>query len=121
VNRAQFEQLVAEVLAELPPQFQEKLENVAVVVESWPTPAALHQAGLRPGQTLFGLYQGVPRTQRTSSYNLVPPDKITIYQGPIEAHARTTADIRAQVRKTVLHELGHYFGMSEEHLHSLGV
>jgi predicted Zn-dependent protease with MMP-like domain len=76
--------------------------------------------GLRPGQTLFGLYEGVPQTQRTSHYGLVLPDKITIFQGPIERLHRSPEAIREQVRRTVIHELAHHFGISDERLRELG-
>lgn len=114
-----FAQIVAEALEELPPEIQARMENVEVVVAWWPTRAQLRQAGLRAGQTLFGLYEGVPLTRRTSGYHLVPPDKITIFQGPIEATHRTPEAMRRQVRRTVLHEVGHHFGLDEDRLRAL--
>lgn len=114
-----FAQIVAEALAELPPEIQDRMENVEVVIGDWPSPAQLRRAGLRRGQTLFGLYEGVPLTQRTSGYNLVPPDKITIFQGPIEAFYHTAQEMRDQVRRTVLHEVGHHFGLDEARLREL--
>jgi len=116
-----FEELVAEALDDLPPDIQEKLENVEVVVEWQPTPVQLHHLGLRPGHTLFGLYEGVPLTGRTSHYGLVLPDKITIFRQPIEAHCRSDEQVRQVVRRTVLHELAHHFGISDERLRELGV
>jgi len=105
----------------LPADIRRMLDNVEVTVAAWPSPATLNSVGLRPGQMLFGLYQGVPRTKRTSShYGLVLPDKITIYQRPIERICRTPAAIRAQVRRTVLHELAHHFGLSDERLREIG-
>ncbi|MBC7264928.1 MAG: metallopeptidase family protein [Chloroflexi bacterium] len=121
MNKAEFERLVSEALDSLPPHFREKLSNVAVVVEWWPTPAELRQAGLHPSGMLFGLYQGVPLTQRGRGYNLVPPDRIVIYQGPIEIYHRRPEAIREQVRRTVMHEIAHHFGISDERLHELGV
>jgi len=118
--RDAFEQLVAEALDSLPAGLRWMLDNVEVTVEAWPSPAVLKSAGLRPGQTLFGLYQGVPQTRRGSYYGLVLPDKITIYQRPIERVRRTPAAIRAQVRRTVLHELAHHFGISDRRLRELG-
>jgi len=120
MNPLRFERLVAEALDELPPQFQQRLENVEVVVEDWPTIEALEQAGLGPHQTLFGLYQGIPLTRRTSDYGLVLPDKITIYQGPIERYCRTADEIKRQVQVTVVHEIAHFFGLSDERLRQLG-
>ena len=121
ISRDRFEQLVAEALQALPAVFQEKLDNVAVVVADWPSPADLAAVGLRPGQTLLGLYQGVPQTRRTSHYGLVPPDRITIFMGPILRACRGEEAIRDEVQRVVRHELGHHFGLSEERLRELGV
>jgi len=115
-----FEELVAEALDNLPPDIQAKLENVEVVVELRPSPAQLRRLGLRAGQLLFGLYEGIPLTERTSNYGLVLPDKITIFRQPIEARSRTDEQVRRIVRHTVLHELAHHFGISDERLHELG-
>ncbi len=115
-----FEELVAEALDSLPPDIQEKLENVEVVVEWRPSPAQMRRMGLGPGQTLFGLYEGVPLTERTSGYGLVLPDKITIFRQPIEAYCRTDEQVRQTVRRTVLHELAHHFGISDDRLRELG-
>lgn len=119
IARTDFARLVAEALEDLPPEIRERMENVEVVIADWPTRTQLRRAGLRPGQTLFGLYEGVPLTQRTSGYNLVPPDKVTIFRGPILAALRTPEEIRRQVRRTVLHEIGHHFGLDEERLRAL--
>jgi predicted Zn-dependent protease with MMP-like domain len=115
-----FEELVAEALDSLPPDIQEKLENVEVVVEWRPSLAQMRRMGLGPGQTLFGLYEGVPLTARTSGYNLVLPDKITIFRQPIETYCRTDEQVRQTVRRTVLHELAHHFGISDDRLRELG-
>lgn len=115
-----FEDLVAEALDSLPPDIQEKLENVEVVVEWRPSPAQMRRMRLGPGQTLFGLYEGVPLTERTSGYGMVLPDKITIFRQPIEAYCRTDEEVRQTVRRTVLHELAHHFGISDERLRELG-
>ena len=81
----------------------------------------MRSVGLRPGQTLFGLYQGVPRTQRTTAYNLVLPDKITIFRGPLLAHFGADAPrLREEIRRVVLHEIAHHFGLGEERLRELG-
>lgn len=119
--KAQFEQLVAEALDELPPYFQQKMNNVEVLVQRWPTATDLKRAGLPPGHTLLGLYEGVPLTRRTQGYNLVTPDTITLYQGPIEAKSGDELEeIRQAVRHTVIHELAHHFGISDERLRELG-
>ncbi len=120
MNRRRFEQLVAEALDGLPPQLQQRLANVEVVVEDWPTAEDLEDAGLGPNETLFGLYQGVPLTQRTSNYGLVLPDKITIFQGPIQLACLSADEIKRQVQVTVVHEIAHFFGISDERLKQLG-
>ncbi len=117
----QFERIVAEALDSLPLDFQEKMQNVDVVIKDWPTREELRRAGLRHGQGMFGLYDGVPVTERTTRYGLVLPDKITIYQGPIEAFCLSVEEVRRKVWQVVLHELGHHFGISEERLRELGV
>jgi predicted Zn-dependent protease with MMP-like domain len=116
-----FEELVVEALDSLPPDIQEKLENVEVVIELRPSPAQLRRLGLGPSQTLFGLYEGIPLTERTSHYGMVLPDKITIFREPLEARCRSDEQVRQLVRHTVLHELAHHFGISDERLHELGV
>jgi len=121
LSLALFEELVAEAMDNLPPFFQEKMSNVELLIERWPSRAALEQAGVPPGHTLLGLYSGIPLTQRSQAYNLVAPDTITLYQGPIEAQAgRDLDDVRQIVRHTLVHELAHHFGISDERLRELG-
>lgn len=120
MNRSRFERLVAEALDSLPLEFQDKLENVDVVIKTWPAREEVRRMGLPPGETLLGLYEGVPLTKRTSRYGLVLPDRITIYQGPIEACCHTAEEVRDKVRQVVMHELGHHFGISDERLRELG-
>lgn len=116
-----FERLVVEALDTLPPFFQEKMNNVEVLVEKWPSPTTLKESGTPPGYTLLGLYQGIPLTERTHDYNLVVPDTITLYQGPIEEAAGNDFEaIREQVRRTVMHELAHHFGIDDDRLRQLG-
>jgi predicted Zn-dependent protease with MMP-like domain len=117
VSPARFEQLVADALDEVPEELAVEMENVAVVVEDWPSSAQLDG---RRG-TLLGLYEGVPLTSRGPiTYSGVLPDKITIFRGPLCARARDEIDLAAQVRVTVLHEVGHYFGLDDARLHELG-
>jgi predicted Zn-dependent protease with MMP-like domain len=111
--REAIEEYVNTVLDELPTEFAEKLQNVVIVVEDWPTPFHLKQGNVAAGMTLFGLYQGVPLTKRGNYFGALP-DKITIFAGPIvSAHGTDMLKIKNQVKETVLHEIGHYFGMSE--------
>ncbi len=120
LSHSQFEALVVEALDSLPAQFRERMDNVEVVIEEWPTPDEARRAGLAPGQLLFGLYQGVPLTRRDSGYTLVPPDKITLYQRPIEMFSHTPEAVKQQVQRTVIHEIAHHFGISDERLRELG-
>jgi predicted Zn-dependent protease with MMP-like domain len=121
IDRATFEQLVDEALASLPDEIAAWLDNVAIVVGEWPSPQQLSDAGLGPGDMLFGLYVGVPKTHRGFTYGESVPDKIVIFRQPIQRLYRTPAQIRAQVRRTVLHEIGHHFGLDEAQLRSAGM
>jgi predicted Zn-dependent protease with MMP-like domain len=119
VSPERFEQMIADAPDEIPPMLGAEMDNVAVVVEDWPDAAQRSQ--LAPGSTLLGLYEGVPITQRGPlSYAGVAPDRITIFRGPLTRLARDDADLAARVRVTVLHEVGHYFGMTDERLDELG-
>jgi predicted Zn-dependent protease with MMP-like domain len=116
-----FESVVEAALADIPDALWNKIDNVAVVVEEWPTPQQLGRVGVRSGGLLLGLYEGVPLTERTHHYGLVPPDKITIFRGPIlRVCPPDETAIRTQIRRTVLHEIAHHFGISDERLHELG-
>ena len=115
--REVFEELVADALDSLPEEIAAAMENVEVVVEDEPSPGDL--ARLPRGHTLLGLYHGVPLTNRYG-YGNTMPDKISIFRGPITRVARTREAIREQVRRTVIHEVAHHFGISDERLHELG-
>ena len=115
MDEERFRQLVAEAIDSLPEEFSKRLNNVSVVVEDSPSPQLLRSLKLPAWALLFGLYQGVPQTKRVG-YSGVLPDKITIFKNPIERVARTEEEIKAQVRETVIHEIGHHFGLSEEDL-----
>jgi predicted Zn-dependent protease with MMP-like domain len=108
-------------VALLPPGLLERVHNVDIVIETRPTARDRKTAGIGPHQTLLGLYHGVPLTKRGAYYNLVLPDKISIYQEPIEAVCNSEEEMRDQIRKTVLHELAHYFGIDDERLDELGM
>jgi predicted Zn-dependent protease with MMP-like domain len=119
VSRGEFERMVGDALDEIPDALASQLENVAVMVEEWPSREQLARLG--PGHTLLGLYEGVPLTVRGPlSYSGVAPDRITIFQGPLSRRARDLDELAAQVRVTVLHEVGHYFGMDDVRLRELG-
>jgi predicted Zn-dependent protease with MMP-like domain len=109
MERRKFEALVAQALHGLPRTFREKLTNVAIIVEDLP-PREAEAAGL-----LLGLFHGIPRTEK-SVFSSSPPDRIFLYQRNIEAVCASEADVRQQIRATLLHEVGHYFGLSEDEL-----
>lgn len=114
-----FEQLVVEALDDLPPAFAAYLDNVEVIVARRPTREQRRVLGVKPWQTLYGMYEGVPYTERTSSM-LVMPDTIVIFQDALVRDFRSAAELREQVRRTVLHEIAHLFGISDERLRALG-
>jgi len=116
MNRGKFETLVVSAIANLPPEFHSKLENVDVVVEDWPSPGLLKQLKIsHPGQ-LLGLYQGVPQIKRGRGYGMVVPDKISIFQKPIEAQCHSDAEAEAKIAEVVYHEIAHHFGIDEKTL-----
>jgi len=121
MDKESFEQLVSRALENLPEDIQRWMDNVAVVVQFSPTADQLRRAGIRQGSILLGLYEGVPQTVRTSYYGLVLPDKITIFQESIERVCHTEREIASQVQHTVVHELAHHFGISDDRLRDLGV
>ena len=114
--------LVAEALDELPGYIRERLDNVAVVVEDRPRRSRLERLGYDPDQDLLGLYEGINRVERASGYHLVTPDRITLFWKPIleEVGPGGPEAIRREVRKTVIHEVAHHFGISDARLHELG-
>lgn len=119
MDRERFEWLVARAVDSLPEEFRTRLENIDVVVEDWPNHSQLAELGLKSGHTLLGLYQGVPLTRRGGHYGLVPPDKITIFQKPIEAKCRGEASIMAEIGQVVRHEIAHHFGIGDGRLREL--
>ena len=119
MDRDRFEQLVARAIESLPEEFLTRLENVDVVVEAYPAKGQLLRMGLKRGETLLGLYEGVPLTKRSSHYGLVPPDKITIFQKPIEAKCRGDNTVTAEIQRVVRHEIAHHFGISDTRLEQL--
>lgn len=113
MDRERFEVLVERVIEDLPPEFHDRLENVDIVIQEWPTDMQLRRARLTRRAQLLGLYEGVPRTKRGRSYGMVLPDKISIFQRPIEARCRSEDDVEAAVERVVCHELAHHFGLDE--------
>ncbi|MBI1734878.1 MAG: metallopeptidase family protein [Candidatus Rokubacteria bacterium] len=119
LSRLEFERLVEKALRKLPRRFREKVANVAVVVEDWAADETLAEMGIEPPDTLYGLYRGIDLTNRDTSYGNCLPDTISIYRGPIEEDCETLDEIVECVRDTVMHELGHYFGLDDEQLHEI--
>ncbi len=119
MERERFPVLVERALDELPPEIGDALQNIAVVVENWPDERLLAEMGLQARDEILGLYEGIPLTEREGGDPLLP-DRIVLFQRAIENACLDDESIVAQVRLTVLHEVGHYLGMSEEHLDRLG-
>ena len=119
MNRRQFEALVEKALRKLPRNFKERLANIAVVVEDWADDETLEEMGIEPPDTLYGLYRGIDLTHRDSGYGNVMPDTVTIYQGPIEEDCADEEEMAELVRETVVHEIGHYFGLDDETMHRI--
>lgn len=114
-------QAVSRVIASLPRDVQAFLDNVVVIVEEEPSSDHRDDAELHRTDELFGLYQGIPRTERNSGYSMVTPDRITIFAGPLERACSTRREFEEQIRVTVLHEVGHHLGYDEAGLESLGL
>jgi len=119
MTKEEFERLVEEALREIPKRFRKAMHNVAVVVEDEPPQDVLDELEIEPGDTLFGLYQGTPLTERSWGHGNNLPDRISIYQGPIEDACEDEDEIRDCIAETVIHEFGHYFGMSEEEIEEI--
>jgi predicted Zn-dependent protease with MMP-like domain len=114
VTHREFEALVERALRTLPRGFKEKIANVAIVVEDWADDETLRELDIEPPDTLYGLYRGIDLTHRDTSYGNVLPDTIHIYQGPIEEDCADAAEMAELVRDTVIHEIGHYFGLDDD-------
>lgn len=119
MTRERFKGLVEEALDEIPPRFRAEMKNVAVIVEDEPPQHILDEMEIDADDTLFGLYQGIPLPERRWDYGNALPDRISIYQFPIEAACADEDEIRDCVAETVIHEFGHYFGMSEEEIEEI--
>jgi len=119
MTRERFTAIVEETLREIPRRFRDAMKNVAVVVEDEPSQVLLDELEMEPDDALFGLYQGTPLTEREANYGNTLPDRISIYQLPIEEACEDEEDIRQCVAETVIHEFGHYFGLSEEEIQEI--
>lgn len=119
VDDQEFENYVNAGFSAIPPLYMENLDNVAIVIADEPSKQQKDKLKLRCDQTLFGLYEGIPLTKRGSGYNMVAPDKITIFKLPILAASRTPAEAKEHVRNTLWHEIAHYYGLDHAQIHKL--
>jgi len=119
MTKDEFEKIVAEGIEAIPEEFIKKMSNVVVVTQNRPTGAQNKKLKIRKGWTLFGLYEGVSQLDRGINYGGVLPDKITIFQEPIEKAAKNDKEIKEIVKNTVWHEIAHHFGMSEKRVREL--
>lgn len=119
MTRDEFRTLVDEALATIPDQFREAMQNIAIVVEDEPSARALDETGIEPPDTLLGLYEGTPLTERQWAHGNALPDKITLFQGPIEEASEDRDDTVIAIAETLIHEIGHYFGLSEEEIEAI--
>jgi predicted Zn-dependent protease with MMP-like domain len=118
-NREAFESHVADALKSIPRRFRDAMRNIAIVVEDEPDPALLEDMEIEPPDTLLGLYQGVPLTERTWDDGNRLPDRILIFRGPHERAAEDEDDLVVAIGETLIHEIGHYFGLSEEEIEEI--
>jgi len=119
MTRARFERLVAEAVMLIPLRFRREIKNLALVVEDDPAPELLEEMEIEPPDTLFGLYRGTPLPERGASFGNALPDMITIFQRPIEEDCEDEDEVRAVIGETLIHEVGHYFGLSEEEIEAI--
>ena len=119
MQRGQFEKYVAEALASIPQRFRKAMQNIAIVVEDEPSPELLAEMDIEPPDTLLGLYQGTPLTERHWGYGNTLPDRVLIFQGPHERSAEDEDDLIVAIAETLIHEIGHYFGLSEEEIEEI--
>lgn len=119
ISDEQFEGLINESMDELPQEYIKRLDNVAIVYDDAPSPEQREKLRLRCDQALFGLYEGIPLTKRGAGYNLVLPDKITIFKHPMLQLAHDLNDLKRQVKRTLWHEIAHYYGLDHDRIHQL--
>ena len=119
-GRHRFEHLVSRALARLPGEISRLMENVDVLVADQPSSDQLTAGGVLPSDTLLGLYEGVPLTERGSGYGMVLPDRITLFRRPIEERCRSERELVREIRRTIIHEVAHHFGIGDERLDELG-
>lgn len=119
INNRQFDELLRHAIDTIPKKYANKIDNVAFVVDDIPSETQRAKLQLRSDQTLFGLYEGIPLTKRNGNYNLVLPDKITIFRVPILNSCQTLAEAQRLISRTVWHEVAHYFGLDHERIDAI--
>ena len=119
MTRARFERLVAEAITLIPKRFRAEMTNLALIVEDEPSPQLLAEMEIEPPDTLYGLYQGTPLTERSHDMGVMLPEVITLFQRPIEEDSEDEDDVRAVIGETLIHEVGHYFGLSEDEIEAI--
>ena len=119
MTREKFEQLVADAITLIPTRFRREMRNIAIVVEDEPSAELLEEMEIEPPDSLYGLYQGTALTERTSGYGNTLPDRVTLFKTPIEEDCDDEDDVRAVIGETLIHEVGHYFGLSEEEIEEI--
>jgi predicted Zn-dependent protease with MMP-like domain len=119
VRRKEFEQFVAEALASIPKRFRDAMQNIAIVVEDEPSRELLDEMEIEPPDTLLGLYQGTPLTERSWGHGNTLPDRVIIFQGPHERESDDEDDLVTAIGETLIHEVGHYFGLSEDEIEEI--
>jgi len=119
MKRELFERLVADALTTIPRRFRAAMANLAIVVEDEPSPEQLGEMEIEPPDTLLGLYQGIPLTERRWDYGNALPDRILLFQGPLERESDDEDDLVVAIGETLIHEVGHYFGLSEEEIEAI--
>ena len=119
MEQRKFDRLVAEALASIPRRFRDAMTNLAIVVEDEPSRGLLEEMEIEPPDTLLGLYQGTPLTERHWDYGNILPDRILLFKGPLERESEDEDDLVVAIGETLIHEIGHYFGLSEEQIEEI--
>lgn len=119
ISDQQFEDLINQSMDELPQEYIRNMKNVVVTFDNDPSPEQRQKQQLRHDQTLFGLYEGIPMTKRGAGYNLVLPDKITIFKGPITRASSDMTGLRQQIKHTLWHEIAHHYGLDHDRIHAI--
>ena len=120
MDRDAFEKLISDMIRDLPEEFRSKLKNVAIIVQDYPSEELLDQVGVPSGDTLFGLYEGVPLTKRGFFEAPLNPDRILIFQRAIEDECDSPEEIKDELKITLVHEIAHFFGMDDDYLEEIG-